>query len=123
MDMFNVNSDKVRKNAVYISDNYFLIIISRRHSVLCILQAKQSAALLLSITPLDENLKSSFDRREMKPGACYFAEFHHYSFENQIPSSLDYNKHTHNTPTLITLPCSLAGMGKHLFYLCEIAVN
>ena len=43
MDMFNVNSDKVCKNAVYIFDNYFLII-SRRHSVLCILQAKQSAA-------------------------------------------------------------------------------
>ena len=46
MDMFNVNSEKVCKNAVYIFDNYFLII-SRRHSVLCILQAKQSAALLL----------------------------------------------------------------------------
>ena len=46
MDMFNVNSDKVCKNAVYIFDNY-LLIISRRHSVLCILQTKQSAALLL----------------------------------------------------------------------------
>ena len=46
----------------------------------------------LSITPLDENLKSSFDCRDMKPGAVYFAEVHHYSFqENQIPSSLDYN--------------------------------
>ena len=73
------------------------------------------------ITPLNENLKSSFDCRDMKPGAVYFAKFHFYSFqENQIPSSLDYN--THSTPTLITLPCSLARMGKHLLYLCEIAV-
>ena len=47
------------------------------------------------ITPLNENLKSSFDCRDMKPGAVYFAKFHHYSFqENQIPSSLDYNTHT-----------------------------
>ena len=76
------------------------------------------------ITPLNENLKSSFDSRDMKPGAVYFAEFHHYIFqENQIPSLLDYNTHTAHQHWLHYLPCSLARMGKHLLYLCEIAVH
>ena len=59
----------------------------------------------------------------------YFAEVHHYSFqENQIPSSLDYNLflYIHNAyidtnTDYITL--LLACMSKHLLYLCEIAVH